>query len=81
MTMWILVVLIVLMALAGVAWAVRRRTAGRRREADALSVFGTVLAGTSAVLVATIGTAAFVLTIIGVACIAVGNRRSRTRRS
>ncbi len=80
--MWMLLVVVVLGVLAILALVVgRKHTDMPQRDVDPLFTAGIAIAGTSAALIATLGLAMIPMLLVGLACIAIGARRSRAHRS
>lgn len=78
--MWLLIVLVVVGVLAVLALvAGRRGTDAEPDDADPLFTAGIAIAGASAALVVTLGFAMIPMLLIGLACVVIGARRSRTR--
>lgn len=78
--MYAWLILIVLAVLAALALLVARADIPPA-DPDPLFIAGIALAGVSAGLIAILGTAATPMAVVGIACIAVGARRSRARHS
>lgn len=78
--MWIVLALAALGILAVLALLTGGRRPEQRDDVDPLFTAGIAIAGASAALIATLGTAMIPMLLIGLAAVVVGGRRNRTHR-